>query len=52
MDRTLACDFDEFGALFSSERAGQLNVELDPVDLSFFRLALLAVSRVDSGVSK
>jgi hypothetical protein len=52
MNRTLACDFHKFGALFGSERASQLNVELDPIDLSLFRLALLAVSRVDPRVSK
>ena len=47
MDRTLACDFDEFGALFRSERADQLNVELDPIDSSFLCFALLAIDRMD-----
>ena len=47
MDRTLACDFDEFGALFVGQRAGQLNVELDPIDSSFLCFALLAIDRMD-----
>ena len=47
MNRALACDFDKFGALFVGQRSGQLNVEFDPVDLSLFRLALLAIDRMD-----
>ena len=52
MDRTLACDFDEFGALFVGQRSAQLNVQLDPIDFPFLRLALLAVGRMDLGVSE
>ena len=47
MDRTLAGDFHEFGALLIGQRARQLNVELDPIDPTLFRLAFLAIDRVD-----
>ena len=52
MNRAALGDFHKFLALFGSERTGELNVELDSIDLSFFRLAILAVSCVDPGVSK
>jgi len=47
MDGIMPGDFDELGALLVGERSGQLNVEVDPIDFSFFSLAILAVDRVD-----
>jgi len=52
MDRTLASDFNELGALLVGQRSGQLNVEIDSVDLSLFRLAIFTISCVDPRVSK
>ena len=52
MNRTSIRDFHKLGPLFISKRPGQVNLALDPVDLSFFGLALRTIDRVNFRVMK
>jgi hypothetical protein len=47
MDRATISDFHLLGALLGSERAGELNLPFDPIDLSHLGLALGAIDRVN-----
>src|SRR5438309_5568067 len=47
MDRATVGDFHKLGPLFGCERAGELNLPLDPIDFPYLGLAIGAIGRVN-----
>src|SRR6266403_1640282 len=52
MDRTFPRDFHQPGALFVGERAVEMNLERDAIDLAFLGFAFLAIRRMDFEMTK
>jgi hypothetical protein len=52
MDRTSICNLEQPGTLFQRQGSHKLNIALNPINLSFFGLALGTVGCVNLEVTK